>query len=244
MQVAVSSSDTGAATVSPATLDFTTTGWDTPQTVTVLGVDDADLGNESITVSLTASSTDTDYEGKTNSVAVAVTDDDIPAVIVSPTTLDIDEGGSATYTVALRSQPSGEVVIEWHSLAHTDLSIDPSLLSFTTVDWETPQTLTVTAGHDTDKLDDSNTITHTATGGGYGGLTVPSVLIRVIDDDKTVPGTPGQPAGIGRQRRGRAELAAPPAMTAATPSPATRSGRTAGTGIPPAAPSPATRSPG
>ncbi len=192
VQVEVASSDTGAATVSPATLDFTTTGWDTPQTVTVLGVDDADLGNESITVSLTASSTDTDYEGKTNSVAVAVTDDDTPAVIISPTALDIDEGSSATYTVALRTQPSGEVVIEWRSLAQTDLSIEPSLLIFTTSDWETPKTFTVTAGHDTDKLDDANTITHTATGGGgYGGLTVPSVLVRVIDDDKTVPGTPG-----------------------------------------------------
>ena len=74
MQVAVTSDDTGAATVLPATLDFPTTDWDTPQTVTVQGVDDSDSSDESVTISLSATSDDTDYEGETATVAVAISD--------------------------------------------------------------------------------------------------------------------------------------------------------------------------
>ena len=41
-------------------------------------MNDTDSGNESLTVSLAASSSDTDYEGKTVAVSVTVTDDDSP----------------------------------------------------------------------------------------------------------------------------------------------------------------------
>ena len=40
VMVAVSSSDTGEATVNPETLTFTEDNWNTAQTVTVTGVDD------------------------------------------------------------------------------------------------------------------------------------------------------------------------------------------------------------
>ncbi len=39
--IALSSSDTTEGTVGPASLTFTNANWDTPQTVTVTGVDDA-----------------------------------------------------------------------------------------------------------------------------------------------------------------------------------------------------------
>ena len=48
--VSVDSGDTGAATVSPASLDFTTSNWRTPQQVTVTGVQDADAMDEAVTV--------------------------------------------------------------------------------------------------------------------------------------------------------------------------------------------------
>jgi hypothetical protein len=39
--IALSSSDTTEGTVGPASLTFTTANWQTPQTVTVTGADDA-----------------------------------------------------------------------------------------------------------------------------------------------------------------------------------------------------------
>ena len=45
------------------------------------------------------------------SVSVTVTDDDSVGVTISKTSLDIEEGDSATYTVALDSEPTGSVTV-------------------------------------------------------------------------------------------------------------------------------------
>ena len=78
--VAVASSDTGAATVNPASLTFTSTDWDTAQGVIITGVDDdaQNPGNKrDVTVTHTASSTDdSGYDGKAASAAVRVVDSD------------------------------------------------------------------------------------------------------------------------------------------------------------------------
>ncbi len=63
--IALSSSDTSEGTVNPASVTFTPANWDTPQTVTVTGVDDADTDrnvNYSI-VTAAATSTDPDFDG-------------------------------------------------------------------------------------------------------------------------------------------------------------------------------------
>ncbi len=77
--IAVASSDPGEGTVSTDTLTFTPSDWDTAQTVTVTGVDDAeDDGDQGSTITLgAASSTDTDYNGlDPDDVTVTNTDDD------------------------------------------------------------------------------------------------------------------------------------------------------------------------
>ena len=51
--ISVTSSDTGEATVSPATLTFTSGNWDSSQTVTVTGVDDSLIdGSQTTTVTI------------------------------------------------------------------------------------------------------------------------------------------------------------------------------------------------
>ena len=58
--VAVTSRDTGEGTVAPPSLTFTTTTWSTAQTVTVTGVDDADVdGDQGYTVTLVIDQDDT-----------------------------------------------------------------------------------------------------------------------------------------------------------------------------------------
>ena len=68
--VSVDSGDTGAATVSPASLDFTTSNWRTPQQVTVTGVQDADATDEAVTVTHGGTGV------TTGTVTVLVDDDD------------------------------------------------------------------------------------------------------------------------------------------------------------------------
>ena len=68
-------------------------------------------------------------------VAVTVTDDDAAGAAVSETTLTVAEGGSATYTVRLNTQPTSDVVISVTASGNTDVTVSPARLTFTPSNW-------------------------------------------------------------------------------------------------------------
>lgn len=76
--VALSSNDPGEGTVSPTELAFDATNWQTPQVVTVTGMDDdEDDGDQSYTVVTSVSSDDNVYDGiETSDVSATNLDDD------------------------------------------------------------------------------------------------------------------------------------------------------------------------
>ena len=84
------------------TLSFTTTTWDTGQTVTVAADEDDDTTNDSATLTHTANGGG--YNSVTGNVAVIVTDDDSPSVTLSVSAASITEGGSALTLTAVRSE--------------------------------------------------------------------------------------------------------------------------------------------
>ena len=180
VSVSVSSDDTGAATVSPASLSFTTANWDTTQTVTVSGVDDPDTAEESVTVSLSA--TDGGYGGQTASVSVSVMDDDTANLVVSPSMLSVGEAGSGDFTVKLATQPSAGVSVSVSSGDTGAATVSPASLSFTTANWGTEQTVTVSGVDDPDTAEESVTVSLSATGGGYVGK-IASVMVTITDND-------------------------------------------------------------
>ena len=140
----------GEVTVDMASLTFTTTDWDTAQTVTVSGVADSDTANESATVNLSATSTDGEYQGKAASVAVSVTDNDEAGLVVSPATLTVVEEATGSFTVRLATLPTASVTVSV-AVAATDAgeaTVDMASLTFTTTDWNTPQTVTVSGTAD------------------------------------------------------------------------------------------------
>ena len=66
-------------TPSPTTLTFTSQNWETAQTVTVKAANDADTADDTVTLTHSAASTDSNYNGITiASVVVTVTDNDTP----------------------------------------------------------------------------------------------------------------------------------------------------------------------
>ena len=69
---------------------------------------------------------------------------------VTPRQLTVNEGASATYTVELLSEPSGDVTVTPVLPGGSDVSVSPAVLTFTTMDYNEAQTVTVTAGADTD----------------------------------------------------------------------------------------------
>ena len=124
--------------------------------------------------------------GAAAAATVTVTDNDTARVSVSAaTTLTVDEGSSEVYTLALDNQPSGNVTITPASGDSDAVSLSPASLTFTTTNWDTPRTVTVTGVDDADTADETVTISHGVS--GYGAITVAAaVTVSVTDTDEDV----------------------------------------------------------
>ena len=201
----------GGVAGTSATLTFTPVNWNTAQTVTVTGVDDAvdQSGNRSVTISHSATSEDDNYDNVSiATVTATVVDDDTANLIISSTSLGLSEGGNTSYTVMLATQPTGTVTVDIgkdvdatanmvfsstllgmlahqpHTQAIQDLTLSKTRLTFTSTTWNEPQIVTVAAGEDSNTLAESLLLMHNASGGGYD-LTA-NVAVAVTDND-----TPG-----------------------------------------------------
>ena len=181
------------ARVSPSSLVYTSANWQIGQTVTVTSVDD-DIDNDvarATTIAHTASGGD--YGSVTGSIAVTVTDDDDRGLTISEDSVKVTEAAgdnrTASYTVALASQPTATVTVSLSSGDEDAATVSPATLTFTNGDWSVPQSVTVTAVDDEiltdrDAYPRKTTITHTASGGDYGEETG-SVAVTVVEDEGT-----------------------------------------------------------
>ena len=124
--------------------------------------------------------------GTTAETVITITDDDDGAgITVSPTTLDIDEGDSGDYTIKLASQPTGPVTITISTPSGSTLTPDDSSITFSSTNWASPQTVTLTASDDNDSDDHTVVVTQTgsSTDDNYDGRTVRIPTVVINDDD-------------------------------------------------------------
>ena len=179
------SSDNGDVTFAPANLTFTTGNWNSPKTVTVSAAMDVDGTDDTATISHSASGGG--YGSVTGNVGVTVTDNDVARLLFSTTSLLVTEGGSTAYTVRLGMLPTGTVTVT-PSSNNGDVTFAPATLNFTTGNWSSPQTVTVSASEDSDQNNEMATLSHAASGGGYGSVTG-NVQVAVNDNDVLPPCT-------------------------------------------------------
>ncbi len=191
------SSDGGATQSQSVALTFATTNWELEQAVTVTGVGDDDTNDETPTISFLVAGAD--YDGiAVASVSASVTDTNVKALTISKESLEVSEGSSDTFTLVLGAAPSGDVTVrvalgdgDPASLAKegAETSSDAVELTFTTADWNTPQTVTLTA---TDNLTISSeeggaaTLTLSTTSSAdsdYGALVDQTLNVTIIDDE-------------------------------------------------------------
>ena len=103
-------------------LTFDPITWNSPKALKVSADQDANTSDETVTLLLSASGggyDDVDYE-----VSVMVNDDDDEKIVLSPISLAVNEEGSATYTIALGTQPSASVTMEITGQSGTTLALD------------------------------------------------------------------------------------------------------------------------
>lgn len=192
--IGVASSDTGEASVSTTQLAFTPGDWDTPQTVTVTGVNDAIIdGDQPFTIALApAASTDPLYSGFDPDDITGINhDNDQLGVAVSPTTITTTEaGGTATFTIVLLAQPSAPVTVSFASSDTSEGTVSGSSVVFTAADWNQPRTITVTGVDDTiaDGPQAYSIVLAptTSTDPMWAGVDPPDVAATNVDDD--IPG--------------------------------------------------------
>ncbi|MCP5502125.1 MAG: hypothetical protein H7A25_19665 [Leptospiraceae bacterium] len=170
---------------------FTTANWNSPQTITVIPVDDSVYrGTISSTISHASSSVDTDYNNiSIANISVSITDNDTPGITIveSGGSTSVTEGSTTdTYTLVLNTQPANDVTISFT----TDARITAiSNVVFTTANWNSPQTITVSPVNDSVYRGTiSSTISHSlsSTDSGYNGISVSNVSVSITDND-----TPG-----------------------------------------------------
>ena len=110
-------------------------------------------------------------------------------VTVSKTALTVTEQDTTgnSYTVVLDTQPTADVVVTVAGHAGTDVTATPNLLTFTATNWNTAQTVTVTAGDDADLMNETVTLTHSAVGTDtvYNGIPIAAVTVTVNDNDRS-----------------------------------------------------------
>ena len=156
---------------------------DTVQTFTFIATPDyVDDDGESVKLAFGATLPDGVTAGATAEAIVTITDDDTAGVTISETSLEIEEGDSDTYTVVLDSEPEGNVTVTVNDPTdNTDVTADPPSLTFTDQDWDTEQTVTVSAAHDGDDQDETATVKHTVS--GYGTVTSAADVAVSVEDD-------------------------------------------------------------
>jgi Calx-beta domain len=191
----VSSSNPAEGTTSVSSLTFTAANWDVPQTVTVTGVNDFVVdGDQPYTIVLSpAASTDPGYNGLDPAdVAVTNRDDDTAGVRVTPVAglVTTEAGGTATFTVVLTSRPLADVTVGIATSNAAEGTPSVSRLTFTPLNWDVAQTVTVT-GVD-DSVADGDVVYSIVTSPAvsldprYSGLDAPDV--RLVNKDNDVAG--------------------------------------------------------
>jgi len=189
------STDPGEGTVDPTVLLFTPGNALDDQFVTVTGVSDGELdGDQDYAIQLKpAISQDTDFAG-VDPDDVSVTNLDVffppPGVTVDPTggLETTEDGGTATFTVVLRSVPTADVTISLESTDPGEGTASPSSLVFNASNFDTPQTVTVTGVQDGVADGDQTYViatTASSADGDYDGIAVPDVTLMNLDNGLT-----------------------------------------------------------
>jgi len=191
----ITSGDPTEGSVSVSSLTFTAGNWNSTQNVNITGVDDQMVdGSQAYTVN-TVMSTGADllYNGiNPSDVSVTNSDDDVAGFTVTPTSgLTVTEatggGNTTTFTIKLTSQPTADVTIGLSSNDTSEGTVSPSSLTFTGLNWNTNQTVSIT-GID-DFVKDGNIlftiVTAAATSGdsNYNLLNPADVTVSNIDND-------------------------------------------------------------
>jgi hypothetical protein len=200
----LASGNPAEAMIDKTSLTFTAENFDTPQTVTITGVDDAAAdGHATVSIDFSAStSDDTTYDGLVPPSLSVVNLDDETAVaqLTVDTPASSEAGTPAEVSVVLTYQPTDDVVLALQSSDTSEGTPAAASLTFTSANWDMPQSVMID-GEDDALVDLDQAYALQVTGATSTGdeaaaiLPLPGDAALSNTDDETVGG-PLQPANF------------------------------------------------
>ena len=174
---------------------FTSADWFTEKNVDVVVIDDGQVeGSHTCHIlhTVTVATPPSPYQGITEDLFVPVTDNDNVSIVIAHvgggnTTIGEEPPGGFTdqYTVRLGSLPLGDVSVA--ITPDAECTVDLPSIPFTTGNWNSPVTVTVTSVPDPDvEGNHICVIGHDATSvadTGYNDMPVVNFNVNVVDDD-------------------------------------------------------------
>lgn len=149
--VALTSSDPSEAAVEPRSLRFTSLDWDVPRSATVTAADDDMVGGDRtvrIVLSINDALSDPTYRPALDRrVTVKVFEDDVAGFTITESGGETSVAGAGrtdSFTAVLTARPMSSVELRIRSGDRKAVRVDPESMTFTSADWNVPQTVTVT----------------------------------------------------------------------------------------------------
>lgn len=130
----------------------------------------------------------------------------IPGISITPSAgLETSEdNGTASFEIVLNTQPEADVRIELVSSNTSEGTVDKESLSFTPLDWNESQTVTIIGVDDAEADGDVsyviNTLPASSTDSAYDGFDPVDVTVTNLDNDGTNGGGKGGGKGGGRNK--------------------------------------------
>ena len=182
--------------VNPSTKTFTFTNWNIPQTVSLQSADEFLIDGSqlvSITAAINPASNPGFLGASSQIISVTNADNDLASVTLIPIdNLSSEAGDSASFYLRLTAIPTADVQIDLRSLVPAEAVPVQSQVTFTPVNWNIPQLITVNGVNDSPPLSDgTQTVTIvteniSSTDVHFGAITnanAPSFIVMNQDDD-------------------------------------------------------------
>ena len=193
--LSISDGSSDETSISPTTVTFSNSNWDSAQTVTVTGSDDDIIDGSqtsTITISVVDEISDNAYGSVADQTLSATTaDDDVAGFTITETlgATEVDETGTTdNISVVLNAEPSSDVIISVTSSDTGEVTASPATLTFTSADWDIAKTVTLTGAND-DLVDGSQTSTITlsvvdgSSDDDFDGVADQTVSVTTTDSD-------------------------------------------------------------
>ena len=173
--------------ISKSSLTFTSSNWNTDQTITFTAVDDH-IANGALdfSIKINASSDDSRFNDIKNTVQVKIKDNDEVGIVYDDSSITLNEGQSTVRTFKLKSQPLADVVLNISSDHNDTLTISSKQLIFTSSNWNINQSVIFTAIDDNIASGDLSfniKIKPSSTDALYNNIQENVIPITIKDDD-------------------------------------------------------------